>query len=55
MLGGVAEEEENQQELQDPAHPGSGDFDGLAWCMLQVTRIEFSLKDEVNVNVYRSF
>lgn len=55
MLGGLAEEEENKQELQDPAHPGSGDFDRLAWCMLQVARIEFSLKDVVNVNVYRSF
>ena len=38
MLGGLAEEEENKQELQDPAHPGSGDFDRLAWCMLQVAR-----------------
>ena len=55
LLGGLAEEEENKQELQDPAHPGSGDFDRLAWCMLQVARIEFSLKDVVNVNVYRSF
>ena len=55
MLGGLAEEEENKQELQDPAHPGSSDFDRLAWCMLQVARIEFSLKDVVNGNVYRSF